>query len=50
MNILFINFLVEDLWFLRYREFPYSGTVRIRLLSHIKYINIVITIITIHVS
>ena len=25
--------IVYDLWFLRYRECPYSGTVRIRLLS-----------------
>ena len=31
MNILFINFFL-NLWFLRYRECPYSGTVRIRLL------------------
>ena len=31
---IFCRFFV-DLWFLRYRECPYSGTVRIRLLSAI---------------
>ena len=37
MNILFTTHFVYDLWFLRHREYPYSGTVRIRLLSHIYY-------------
>ena len=36
MNIL-------NLWLLRYRECPYSGTVRIRLLSP-KYINYYLSI------
>ena len=43
MNILFIKKIVYDLWFLRYRECPYSSTVRIRLLSPI-YIYIYIYI------
>ena len=33
MNMVFIKYFVYDLWFLRYRESPYSGTVRIRLIS-----------------
>ena len=33
MNILLIKHFLYDVWFLRYRECPYSGTVRIRLLS-----------------
>ena len=41
MNILFIkhylNIFVYNLWFLRYRECPYSGTARIRLFSLTSY-------------
>ena len=33
MKMLFIKHFFVDVWFLRYREYPYSGTVRIRLLS-----------------
>ena len=32
MNILFIKHFLYDLWFMKYRECSYSGTVRIRLL------------------
>ena len=35
MNILLNTIFLWDLWFLRYRECPYSDTVRIRLLSPI---------------
>ena len=35
MNIVFITFFFLDLWYLGYRECPYSGTVRIQLLSPI---------------
>ena len=38
MNMLFIKHFVEDLWFLRYRECTYSGTICIRLLSPSIYI------------
>ena len=38
MNIVFIkHFFLYDLWFLRYLECPYSGTVRILLLSPTVY-------------
>ena len=39
MNILFIKHFFVGIWFMRYRECPYSGTVRNRLLSptHIMY-------------
>ena len=33
MNILYIEYFFVGKWFLRYREFPYSCTVRIGLLS-----------------
>ena len=39
MNILFIKHFLYDLWFLRYRECPYSGTFRISLLSLIQFLN-----------
>ena len=38
MNIVFIkHFFLYDIWFLRYIECPYSGTVRIQLLSPTVY-------------
>ena len=37
MNILFINNFLWDFWFLRYRECPYLGTVRIRVISVFGY-------------
>ena len=37
MNIL-LNIFLKDLWFLIYRECPYSGTVRIQLLSPIYFV------------
>ena len=40
MNIIFIKHFFVGFMILRYREYPYSGTVRIRLLSTItKYQN-----------
>ena len=48
MNMLFINNFVYNLWFLRYREYPYSDTVRNRLLSpnglflHLNYSKIIL--------
>ena len=36
MNIS-LNIFVYDLWYLRYREYPYSGTISIQLLSPIEY-------------
>ena len=35
MKFLFIKHFFVDVWFLRYRECPYSGNIRIWLLSSI---------------
>ena len=40
MNIEFIKKKLYDLWFLGYRECPYSGTVSIQLLSPTSQMNI----------
>ena len=51
MNMLFINIFIAG--FIKFREFPYSGTVRIRIFSStivvIKYIlNILLNLLSIY--